>query len=95
MIHVAILFGALGVASILYRRSALGVLIGVQILFLGATLAFVRAGLSATSAVEGHIFGFFILTGTISVVTTFLALAVRLFFLRGKADLSELKTIRN
>ena len=44
MIIVAALLGGFGVTCMLYRTTVLGLLIGLQLLVLGATLGFVLSG---------------------------------------------------
>jgi NADH:ubiquinone oxidoreductase subunit K len=95
MIIVAAALGGLGVTCMLYRTTLLGLLIGLQLLVLGATLGFVLAGVTTQSAVEGHIFGIFILATSIGLFAVGLALAVRLFFLRGNTSVTELRNLRS
>ena len=95
MIMVAAALAGFGVTCILYRKTLLGLMIGLQLLILGATLGFVLAGVSAKSAVEGHIFGIFILAGSVGLLSVGLALSVRLFFLKGNTSMDELRSLRN
>ncbi len=95
MIVVAAVLGGLGITCMLYRPTLLGFLVGVQLLILGSTFGFVIAGVSSSETVEGHIFGFFILTGSIGVFSTILGLVARLFFLKGNTAVEELTTLKN
>ncbi len=95
MIVVAALLGGFGITCMLYRSTLLGLLIGLQLLVLGTTLGFVLAGVSTQSAVEGHIFGIFILAGSVGLFAVGLALAVRLFFLKGNTSVDELRNLRS
>lgn len=86
--------GALGIVCILSRKTVLGVLIGVQILALGATLMMVFAGGSVRQPVEGHAFAFMaILSGVVQLIGGY-ALSVRLFYLKNKNSLDEIRTLK-
>lgn len=94
MMTVAGLIGGLGLFCILSRPTLLGVLIGVQILILGATLMFVLAGISAGVRIEGHAVGFFILLGGVAQLVAGYTLAIRLFYLRRNTEMKELCSLK-
>ena len=52
--------GGLGIACILKRATLLGVILGVQLLALSASLAFVVAGVQVGSPLSGGVFGLFV-----------------------------------
>ena len=93
MIMIAALLGALGLVCLLYRRTLLGILIGMQLLVLGATLIFVSAGVSSHTQVQGHILGIFITLSGIGQLVVGYALAVRLFYLKKRAGMEEVRSL--
>lgn len=89
------ILGGLGLLCLLYRRTLLGVMIGVQLLSLGATLAFVLGGALNGAQVQGHIFGLFVtLIGVAQLVAGY-ALAIRLFYLKQNAGMDEVRSMRH
>lgn len=94
MMFIAGLIGGLGLVSMISKRTLLGLLIGIQLLVLGSTLIFVLAGEAADRAVHGYIFGIFITLGGIAQLAVGYSLAVRLFFLKKKIGLEELRTLK-
>lgn len=95
MIMVAAALGGMGLVCMLYRRTLLGVLIGVQLLVVGATMVFVLAGVSSGVPVQGHLFGLFITLGGVAQLVTGYALSVRLFYLRRRAGMDELRSLKH
>lgn len=91
---VAGMVGGMGLACILSRRTLLGVLIGIQLLLLGATMAFVLAGISSGARIQGHIVGLFIVFGGVAQLVAGYSLAVRLFYLRGRIQMNELRSLK-
>jgi NADH:ubiquinone oxidoreductase subunit K len=94
MMWVAGLIGGLGLVSMISRRTLLGLLIGIQLLVLGSTMMFVIAGISSGRANQGHVFGLFITLGGIVQLVVGYSLAIRLFFLKKKNLLVELKALK-
>jgi NADH:ubiquinone oxidoreductase subunit K len=95
MMAVAAVLGGLGLVCIMVRRTLLGLLIGTQILILGATTVFVLAGVSSGAYAEGLIFGLFITFGGIAQLITGYAFAVRLFYLRKSTEMVELRSLKH
>ncbi len=94
MMGVAGLIGGLGLACMIYRKTLLGVLMGIQILVLGATLMFVLAGMSVGLPSIGHVFGLFITLGGMAQLVVGYTLAIRLFFLKKKMTMDELRALQ-
>ncbi len=94
MMFLAGLIGALGFVCILIRQTLLGALIGTQLLALGAAMIFVMAGASAGVRLDGHVFAFFISLEAIAQLVVGYAFAVRLFYLRNRVDMSELRSLK-
>jgi NADH:ubiquinone oxidoreductase subunit K len=86
----ACLTGA-GLICALYRRTVLGVLIGIQIMFLGTSLVFV----AIAQAPKPQLFSLLICLNLIPVISTGLALAVRLFYIKESAQMNDIKGIKN
>lgn len=98
MMIVGALLGALGLICILLRRTLLGVLIGIQLLVIGATTFFVLASItseSASVASQGHVFSVFIALGGVAQLVVGYALAVRLFYLKKRTGMDELRSLKN
>ncbi|MCM2322092.1 MAG: NADH-quinone oxidoreductase subunit K [Oligoflexia bacterium] len=91
---VAGIIGAMGLVCIISRRTLLGTLLGVQMLVLGASMTLVLAGASSGARVNGHVFGFLIALGGVGQLVAGYALAVRLFYLKDKNDIEELRSLK-
>jgi NADH:ubiquinone oxidoreductase subunit K len=94
MIFAAFL-GGLGMACMLMRATLLGVLIGVQLLLLGATMVFVVAGVRTGAAAEGHLFALFITLSGVAQLVVGYALSTRLFYLRNKAGMDDIRSLKH
>ena len=68
-------------------------LIGVQILILGSTMMFVSAGIG-DAWVQGHIAGVVITLGGVAQLVGGYALAIRMFYLRNKISMDELRSMK-
>ena len=94
MIGVAAVVGGLGLAALIFKETLIGFLIGIQLLVLGSSLAFVGKGIESGTPVDGQVFGLFIGFSAVSTVVACLGLAVRLFSLAGRADMSEVRDLK-
>ncbi|MGK5089847.1 NADH-quinone oxidoreductase subunit K [Bdellovibrionota bacterium FG-2] len=88
------IIGGIGLACIIFRKTLLGVLIGVQLLILGAVAAVVMAGIVSGRQVSGHVSGVLIFLSGVALVALGFALAIRMFYLRRRISMSELRTLR-
>jgi NADH:ubiquinone oxidoreductase subunit K len=101
LMTVAGMIGALGLVCVVSRRSLFGVLIGLQLLILGATMMFVVAGILASPSPEGiarasgHVGGILIAVGGIAQLVAGFALAIRLFYLKNRIEMNDLKSLKN
>lgn len=91
MILVPFALGLLGLLCLMLKRSLLGMLMGVQFLVLGVTLAFVIAGSSSGKASEGSLFAFFILLGGIVQLVAGYAFAIRMFYLKRSVGIETIR----
>jgi len=94
MMLLAGVVGAMGLVCILSRRTMLGLMVGVQLLVLGATMMFVLAGIVSGARIEGHLFGLLITLGGVAQLVGGYALAIRLFYLKGRIRMSELRSLK-
>ncbi|OFZ79917.1 MAG: hypothetical protein A2583_06550 [Bdellovibrionales bacterium RIFOXYD1_FULL_53_11] len=94
MMAVAAVISGIGFACMLYRKSLLGLLAGAQLVFTGSTLVFVIAGALSGEPLKGHIFAIFILMVGLALVVCGYTLATRVFYLKRKVDMEDLKRLR-
>ncbi|MCM2278028.1 MAG: NADH-quinone oxidoreductase subunit K [Oligoflexia bacterium] len=90
---VAGIIGGLGLVCIISRRTLLGILIGLQLLAIGAALVLVLAGVASGARVDGQVFGFLIVLSGLAQLAGGYALAVRFFYLKSKNDMEELRSL--
>jgi NADH:ubiquinone oxidoreductase subunit K len=101
LMTVAGLIGAMGLVCVVMRRTLLGLLIGIQLMIMGATMMFVVAGIFAGTThdgvvrASGHAGGVFIAVGGIAQLVAGFALAIRLFYLKNRIEMSDLKSLKN
>ena len=101
LMMVSGLIGAMGLVCVVSRRTLLGLFIGLQLMILGSTMMFVLAGIFAggvedgTARASGHVAGIFIALGGIAQLVAGYALAVRLFYLKNRTDMSDLKSLKH
>ena len=88
------LVGGMGLVCMICRRTLLGMLVGVQLLVLGSTMMFILAGISSGVPVEGHLAGLLITLGGLAQLAGGAALSVRMFYLKNKVDMDELRSLR-
>ncbi len=94
MMWLSGLIGGMGLVCLIWRRTLLGVMVGIQLLILGATLVFVLAGISSGVRLEGHVVALFVTFGGVAQLVAGFSLAVRLFYLRNKTEMSELRSLK-
>jgi NADH-quinone oxidoreductase subunit K len=88
----AILF-ALGVAGVLIRRSALVILMSVEVMLNAANLAFVAAS-RHTGAMDGQLFAFFVMTVAAAEAAVGLAIIIALFRRRRTTDVDQVSFLK-
>ena len=94
MMLIAGIIGGLGLACLISRQTMLGLLVGMQLLVLGATMIFVVAGISSGVRTEGHLFGFFVLLSGIAQLVGGYAIAIRLFYLKKRVRVDDLRSLK-
>ena len=89
---------ALGLVCLMARRTLIGVLVGIQVLVLGASMNFVLSGIasggSAGARQNGHIFALVIVLAGVAALAAGFAIAVRMFYLKEKVEMDELRSLR-
>jgi NADH:ubiquinone oxidoreductase subunit K len=80
MIWIAGMMGGLGIACMIFKKTLIGILVGMQILALGTTMAFISAGVATELRMNAYIFGLFIILGSVVQLAVGYSLAIRLFF---------------
>ena len=94
MMILAGIIGAFGLICMISKRTLLGLLIGIHLLILGSSMMFVLAGLNTGLAIQGYLFGLFILLGGIAQVVVGYALSIRLFFVKKRISLDDLRMLK-
>jgi NADH:ubiquinone oxidoreductase subunit K len=91
---IPVLIGAIGLGCLVLRRTLPGVIVGIQILFLGSSMIFVLGGLRSGVAGEGHLFAAFIVVAGLAQVIGAYGLAMRMFVTRRHVRMDELRTLK-
>lgn len=86
--------GSLGLVAMVSKQSFAGVLIGAQLLVLGATTALVGGGLASGARGSAVLFGILIALGGVAQVTAGHALATRLLLTRNRVEMDEIKSLK-
>jgi NADH:ubiquinone oxidoreductase subunit K len=94
MMLVSGIVGGMGLICMVTRRTLLGMLVGMQLLVLGSTMTFVLAGVSSGVRIEGHLAGLLITLGGLAQLAGGCALSVRMFLLKNKVDMDELRSLK-
>jgi NADH:ubiquinone oxidoreductase subunit K len=94
MIAIAGILGALGLVSLLSRKSFLGMLVGIQLLVLGAASAFVIAGIQSHNLVDGPIFAFVIVLSGATQLAGGYALLMRFYYLKASVEMKEMESLK-
>ncbi len=93
LIVSAILF-SLGVVSLLTRRNAVAVLMGVELMLNAANLNFVAFARFSTTPIDGQMFAIFSIVMAAAEVAVALALVLNIYRHIGTIDVDEADTLR-
>ena len=88
----AILFG-IGVVGVVARKNVLIILMSVELMLNGVTVAFVAAG-SYLGDAAGGVFAFMVMTVAAAEAAVGLALLIALYRLKETVDITELKVLK-
>lgn len=91
---VSALLGTLGIIALIRRKTLLGILMGMQLLTLGASLVFVSAGVLSNTHNKAHVFGIFIILGGLAQLATGYAFALRLFLLKKSIAMDKVRSLK-
>ena len=94
MMIIAGALGAVGLISIISRKTFLGVLVGIQLLILGAASAFIMAGIQSHNAVDGPLFAFFIVLSGVAQLVAGYSLLMRFYSLKSSAEMKEMESLK-
>ncbi len=94
LLWIAAAVGGIGLTCLVVRRTLLGVLIGAQLIILGATLMFVLTGIGTGHAAQGQVYALFTTMGGVAQLVAGTALAIRLFYLKRRTSLDDLKGLK-
>ena len=85
-----------GVACLLLRQGMIRLLVGIHLLSMSSALVFIVFGESIEGgANQGEPFALLVLLGGTIVFSLGLALATRLFYQKGRAELDDLRELKN
>jgi len=94
LLVAGILF-VLGLFAILYRRNAIGILLGVELILNAASINFIAFSKFRTIAIDGQVFALFIIIIAAAEAAVALAIILRLYRLRETIDAGEATLMRN
>jgi NADH:ubiquinone oxidoreductase subunit K len=83
-----------GLASILIRRTVIKVLVGVHLIFLAGSLAFLAGGFGKSTMMSAELMALLCYIIGLAQILVGLSFAIRLFYLRGNAGLQEVSRLR-
>jgi NADH:ubiquinone oxidoreductase subunit K len=86
--------GAIGLIGLIYKKTMLGLIVGIQIMILGAGALFVLSGSQSGMQTDGHSFAVFIVLGGLVQIVGGFALATRVFYLKNRTDVSDLRNLK-
>ncbi len=86
------ILGGLGLVALIYRKTFLGLILGLQIFLFGAGLMIVFAGIIANSPMQGFLLGLFISLSVAPQLVVIYALVVRFFSLKGQTHVDALSS---
>jgi NADH-quinone oxidoreductase subunit K len=95
MILIAAAMAGIGLACVLYRRTLIGLLVGLQLMVLAASMMFMLAGVGREAArVQGQIAGLWVLLFGLVATVAGCAVSLRLFYLKRRASLEDVRALR-
>ena len=87
--------GALGLVCLITKRTVVGVLVGTQLVAMGAAVSVVCAGISAGKRADSQVLALFItVLGLVTLVSGY-SFAIRLYYLRRRVGIRALRRLRH
>jgi len=92
---VSLILFSLGIAVILYRKSLVAILLGIELLLNAAALNFVAYSRFVTHDIDGHIFPLFIIVVAAAEAAVGLALIIRFFQIKESVHVDDATLLQN
>jgi NADH-quinone oxidoreductase subunit K len=89
----AVLF-TLGVYTVLTRRNAVAILMGIELILNSANLNFVAFARYSTAALDAHVFAAFVIILAAAEAAVALAIVLNLYKLKNSIDVDEVDTLQ-
>lgn len=86
--------GAVGLIGLIYKKTMLGLIVSIQLMILGGAALFVLAGHESGVPLDGFSFAAFIVFCGLAQTVGGYALATRMFYLKNKTSLNELRSLQ-
>lgn len=94
-LFISALLLVLGIITVLYRKNAIGILLGIELILNAASVNFVAFSKYRTGAIDGQIFALFVIIIAAAEAAVALAIILRLYRLRETIDADEVSFLRN
>ncbi len=95
MIYLASWVVGMGIFSLVFRRTMLGVLVGLQLIMLGSSMIFVLGGFLSGQAPDSNVIGIFIVLSGLAQFVAGGVLAIRQYYLRRQIDVKDLRFLKH
>ncbi len=94
ILMLALLYFSIGALVVLFRRNALIMLMGLELMLNSANFALITVG-NVVDSLEGQVFALVILAIAAAEVALGLAIVINLYRLRGSANIDEFNSLKS
>ncbi len=94
ILMLALLYFSIGALAVLFRRNALIMLMGLELMLNSANFALITVG-NVVGSLEGQVFALVILAIAAAEVALGLAIVINLYRLKGTANIDEFNSLRS
>ncbi len=94
ILMLALLYFSIGALVVLFRRNALVMLMGLELMLNSANFALITVG-NVVDSLEGQVFALVILAIAAAEVALGLAIVINLYRLRGSANIDEFNSLKS
>ena len=94
ILMLALLYFSIGALVVLFRRNALIMLMGLELMLNSANFALITVG-NVVDSLEGQVFSLVILAIAAAEVALGLAIVINLYRLRGSANIDEFNSLKS
>jgi len=94
-LFVGMVLFLLGIITVLWRRNAIGILLGIELILNAASINFVAFSKFRTAEIDGQIFALFIMLVAAAEAAVALAIILRFYRLRNTVDVTEADLMRH